>query len=107
MAQLTTPFRIYTSKIVNQLGKRDKAFFPIEYNSFGNFSSYGGTEVEINGVVVIEETATITCWYDANITNTSRLERLTDGAMFEVMNVENVEMRNQVMIIKAKRVSGV
>ena len=105
-AQLTTPFRIHTPFVENKLGQRVKSFAPVSYNSFGNFSGYGGTEKEVNGVTIIEETFSITCWFDPAITSECRIERLTDNAMFEVMNVENIEMRNQIMIIKVRRIAG-
>ena len=32
-----------------------------------NWKSYGGTEREVNGLTVIEDTATITAWYDPSV----------------------------------------
>lgn len=72
-----------------------------------NFKSYGGTETTVNGRYVIEDTATITTIYRPDITSDCRVIRLTDNAIFEIINEpENVEMRNQDLIFKVKRVKG-
>lgn len=105
-AQMTTPIRIQTVSYVDHLGQKRKNFQNVNYVSYANWSSYGGTEKEVDGVINIEETATLTTWYDENIVNEGQIIRLTDNAAFEIMNVENIEMRNQFMIIRVRRVDG-
>ena len=92
-AQMTTPIRIQTVSYVDHLGQKRKNFQNVNYVSYANWSSYGGT-------------ATLTTWYDENIVNEGQIIRLTDNAAFEIMNVENIEMRNQFMIIRVRRVDG-
>jgi hypothetical protein len=69
--------------------------------------SYGGTETTINGVLSVEDTAQIVCWYRPDIRSECRLVRLTDGAVYEVIGEpENIEMRNQFLKFKVRRVAG-
>lgn len=72
-----------------------------------NLSTYGGTETEKNGVLSIEDTATITTWYNPDIVAGCKIKRLTDGAEFEVIGTpENIEMRNMLSVFKVRRVGG-
>lgn len=72
-----------------------------------SFKTYGGTEQEVNGRYSIIDTATIVTWFTPSIKSDSRLKRLSDGAMFEVMNEpENIDMKNQFLKFKVQRVKG-
>jgi len=72
-----------------------------------NFKTYGGTETTVNGRYVIEDTATITTIYRPDITSNCQVVRLSDNATFEIINEpDNVEMRNQDLIFKVKRLKG-
>ena len=81
------------------------------YNSinlfFGSFKSYGGTERIVNGIYSIEDTANIETWYRPDISSNCRIARANDGAIFDVINEpENINMRNQFLKFKVKRVKG-
>lgn len=81
------------------------------YNSinlfFGSFKSYGGTEKIVNGIYSIEDTANIETWYRPDISSNCRIARANDGAIFDVINEpENINMRNQFLKFKVKRVKG-
>lgn len=77
---------------------------------FGSFKTYGGTEVKekiVNGIYVIEDTASIETWYRPDITSNCRIARANDGAIFDIMNEpENINMRNQFLKFKVRRVKG-
>lgn len=71
-----------------------------------NVSVYGA-ERESNGVAAVEETATVTTWYNPDITADCRIKILPAGAEFEIIGTpENVEMRNMFCVFKVKRVRG-
>lgn len=104
--QMTTPMMVYKTEEKFVLGVKTKVLTPAD-KVFCNFKTYGGTEKEVNGVIAVEDTATITCWYHPCITSDCILERLTDGARFEVLGEpENIEQRNMVMRFKVRRVKG-
>lgn len=74
---------------------------------FANFKSYGGTETNINDVYHILDTATITTWFHPDIKADCRIERLEDGAIYEIINEpEDVNFRHQFLIFKAQRMKG-
>ena len=74
---------------------------------FGSFKSYGGTEKIVNGIYSIEDTANIETWYRPDISSNCRIARASDGAIFDVINEpENINMRNQFLKFKVKRVKG-
>lgn len=113
--QKTTPFYYYVgsySKVngVNQRTftiEKDKDDKPIV--RFCNFSTYGGSEYNNNGVVVVDDTANIVCWFDPSIKAGGAIQLCEDanGPLFEILGEpENVEMRNQEMTFKVRRYKG-
>lgn len=73
---------------------------------FGSFKSYGGTEKEVNGVYSIEDTASVETWYRPDIRSNCRI-KLESGAVYDVISEpENIEMRNQFVKFKVRRVKG-
>lgn len=105
-AQMTTPCMLLTAKTENVLGVEKKTF--VEGNRFNcNWKTYGGTEVANNGILTIEDTATLVCWYDPAIRADCRVKRLTDGAVYEIISEpENIEQRNMLLQFKVQRVKG-
>lgn len=74
---------------------------------FGSFKTYGGTEKTVNGIYSIEDTANIETWYRPDITSNCKIARANDGAIFDIINEpENINMRNQFLKFKVKRVKG-
>lgn len=104
--QMTTPITIQTAQTIDTFGKRSKTYQSLDYNSFCNWSSYGGTEKDVNGVVSFEETAVLTMFYDPNARNDGRIINLLDNSIYEILSVENIEMRNQFMIVRVRKIAG-
>lgn len=74
---------------------------------FGNFKTYGGTERDVNGVYSIEDTANVETWFRPDIKSDCRVARAGDEAIYEIINEpENIEMKNQFMKFKVRRVKG-
>lgn len=74
---------------------------------YGGFKSYGGTERDVNGLYSIEDTAEVVCWYRPDIKSDCRIEVCDTGAKYEIINEpENVNMRNQFLKFKVKRIKG-
>lgn len=106
-AQKTTPFMrlVPTENRVN--GVRVKTFDPDGIVRFCNFSTYGGTEQTVNGVLSVEDTAQIVTWYEPDITSADRIRILETGADYEIIGEpENIELRRQEMQFKVRRVKG-
>lgn len=74
---------------------------------FGSFRTFGGTEREVNDVYTVEDTATIECWYDPAINAACRVYVCDTGATYEVIGTpENINMRNQYMKFKVRKIGG-
>ena len=74
---------------------------------FGSLKTYGGTERDINGIYSIEDTATIETWFRPDITSGCRIALANGGATYDILGEpENIEMRNQFLRFKVKRVKG-
>lgn len=74
---------------------------------YGSFKTYGGTERDINGIYSIEDTANVECWYRPDIKSDCRIAVIQTGAIYDILNEpENVNMRNQFLKFKVKRIKG-
>ena len=74
---------------------------------YGSFKTYGGTERNINGIFQIEDTAVIECFYRPDIKSECRIVVPQTGAIYEVFHEpENINMRNQFLRFKVKRIKG-
>lgn len=103
-----TPLKLLipTTEKVNGVIKKNFPALAAGVLIYGSFKTYGGTETTVNGLYSIEDTATVETWYRPDITAACRIATET-GAIYEIINEpENVEMRNQTLIFKVKRVKG-
>lgn len=74
---------------------------------FGSFKSYGGTEKNVNGVYSIEDTANIETWYRPDIKADCRVVVADTGNVYDILGEpENINMRNQFLKFKVRRVKG-
>lgn len=106
-SQMTTVMRLQQPTIVTEYGVSTKVWRDTSLVVRANFKSYGGTEKVSNDVLVVEDTAQIVCWYHPDIKGDCRLVRLTDNAVFEILGEpENIELRNQFLKFKVRRVKG-
>lgn len=70
-----------------------------------SFKSYGGTEINVNGTTVVEDTATVETWYRPDITSSSRL--LIGSTTYEILGTpENINMSNQYLQFKVRAIKG-
>ena len=90
--QMNTPATYYSCSTQKISGREQK-----DYNYVGVFKGHfkekGGSEVEVNGVKLINKSITFTCWYDPQIKQKGRFDIF--GNLYEITNVENVEMRGR------------
>lgn len=88
---------------VNGVAKKD---FQESEVIFCSFKGFGGTERELNDVFVVENTAVVETFFRPDIKNDCRLKLPLDNSEWEILNIENIEMRNQFLKIKVKSISG-
>lgn len=111
--QMTTPLRLQVPKYATFNAVKQKTYESVDGVIMANFKTYGGTEKEINGVLVVEDTAQIVCWYRPDITSGCRVvlldgsEDTANARCYEILgDPENIEMRNQFLKFKVRRVKG-
>lgn len=107
------PFRILTPAQTVTKGVREKSYTESETTFFCSFRTFGGSESTENGIYSVVDTATLETWYTPELTAAVRIRILpTDGSsetgqLYEVMgSPENIEMRNQYLLCKVKRITG-
>ena len=106
-AQMTTATRLQTPTGGKTLGVSKNTYADVSGVVMVNWKSFGGTETASNGVLSVEDTAQIVCWYRPDIRSNCRLVRLADGAVYEIIGEpENIEQRNQFLKFKVRRVKG-
>ena len=106
-SQMTTPMQLQQPLVAVSYGVNTKTYKNVDGVIWANFKTYGGTEKVSNNVLSVEDTAQIVCWFRPDIKSDCRLIRLSDGAAFEILGEpENIEMRNQFLKFKVKRVVG-
>jgi hypothetical protein len=86
--------------VENALGDNSNIFY-------GSFTTYGGTERDINGIYSLIDTANILTWYRPDITTDCRIAVAETGDIYDIINQpENLNMRNQYLKFKVKRFRG-
>lgn len=105
---MKVPFKLLT---VSEYEKVKGVMQPKSYVEkdliYCSFKTYGGTEKDVNGRYVIYDTANIITWFRPDIKSDCRLKRMSDGALFEILNEpENIEMKNQYLKFKVQRIKG-
>lgn len=106
-AQKTTPFMRLVAKSERINGVIVKTYDPDGMVRFCNFSTYGGTEQTVNGVLSVEDTAQVVTWFEPDLTSADRIRLLETGVEYEIIGEpENIELRKQEMQFKVRRVKG-
>ena len=88
----------------------EKKTFPAPSNGilfYGSFRTFGGTERDVNGVYSIEDTATVETWFTPAIKSDCRVAIAGTNTVYDILGEpENIDMRNQYLVFKVKRVKG-
>ncbi|MDP4095470.1 head-tail adaptor protein [Paenibacillus sp. P96] len=104
--QMNTQVRIQKriEKTVNgapEISYQDIAADPLEFCSW---KGKGGTESTQSGTLVVEDTAEVVMWYRSGITQKDRLLLNDDvNQLYEIVSVEDVELRHMWLLLKVKR----
>lgn len=107
--QLNTPMKLM---IVEKYEKTNGVSKPIYKEAsdsiiYCNFKTYGGTERTENGRYIIEDTANIVTWFRPDIKSDCQLIRLSDNAVFEILNEpEDIDQMHIYSKFKIKRIKG-
>ena len=101
------PMKLLIPQWSNVNGVRKKTYPADGEMMFGSFKTFGGTEMTVNGVYSIRNTATIECWFHPDVKADCRIILLQTNETYEIIgDPENIEMRNQFLRFKVQRVGG-
>lgn len=112
-AQMVTPLRLQRPVSAASYGVNVKTWETANGVIMANFKTFGGTEKNDNGVLSVEDTAQVVCWYRPDITAGCRVV-LLDGTedtaaakCYEILGEpENIELRNMFLKFKVRRIKG-
>lgn len=103
----TTPMHLYLPETERINGKVVKTYSTQNHFFYASFKTYGGTESTVNGVIGVEDTATVKTWYDPIFVSGAKVTIAGTDREYEIITEpENVEMRNRYTVFKVKRIKG-
>lgn len=107
-APFTTPMLLYVPTAARVKGVNVKTY-PVEGELiYGSFRTFGGTEVERDGIYVTRDTAVIDTWYRPDIAAECRIVLADDTSqVYEIIGKpEDIEMRHQFMQFRVEQLGG-
>lgn len=105
-AQMTTPLVLQIPTMSDYHGARKNTFTDAG-TIFANFKTFGGTELLVDGILQVIETAQVVTWYRPDIQAGCRIKRAADGAVFEILGEpEDIEQRHMILKFKVRRIKG-
>lgn len=106
------PFGLLIPSAATVHGVEQKTFpdpedVPESLYFFGTFRTFGGTEMTVNGLYAIEDTATVETWYRPDITAACRIFRRDTGAIYDIIGTpEDINARRQFLVLKIRAVES-
>lgn len=72
-----------------------------------SFKTYGGTEIVVNNVLTVVNTADVETWYRPEITSDCIIVNAYNNFRYEIIgDPENIDMRNQLLKFKVRQTKG-
>lgn len=102
----TVPMFLFVPTTTTVKGSAKKTYPAQGEQIFCRFRTFGGTETTVNGVLVVENTATVETWYRPDIKSDCVLKDV-DGLPYEILGTpEDIEQRHQFLRFKIRAVKG-
>jgi hypothetical protein len=97
---------LYIPTTTTSKGSAKKTYPAQGEQIFCRFRTFGGTETTVNGVLVVENTATIETWYRPDIKSDCILKDVS-GLSYEILGTpEDIEQRHQFLRFKVRAIKG-
>lgn len=105
-APFNVKFRLIQIEVEdNNTGKPTEKEIITDDYILASFKTYGGTDLTVNGRLVVEDTGTLYTYYNPKIGTRTKLLDITEGVKYEVLGrPENIERRNQYMMIRVRSI---
>lgn len=106
LSNFRTPLMLQIPVYKTSYGTTTKTGYEDSITFLASFKAKG-TEVEKDGLLVIQETANVMCWYNPLIQSNARIKNLNSGKVYEILgDVENIDELNQRMQFKVRLIRG-
>lgn len=104
--EFNTPVRVLHRVETNINGALKISWTPETQLSFCSYKAFHGSESLRAGTLGVLDGGTVTMWFDPLITTKDRLKINDDASLeYEIISPpENVEMRNEYLVMKVQRV---
>jgi hypothetical protein len=100
------PMFLYIPTTITVKGSAKKTYPAQGVQIFCRFRTFGGTETTVNGVLVVENTATVETWYRPDIKSDCVLKDVS-GLPYEILGTpEDIEQRHQFLRFKVRAIKG-
>ena len=108
-APFNVPLKLLIPSYADVVGVGKKTFPAVADGVliYGSFVTFGGTDVESNGLLTVEDTAVIETWYRPDIKSNCRIADAQTGEVYEILgNPENIRKQNQYLRIRVRGIKG-
>ena len=100
------PMFLFVPTTTTVKGSAKKTYPAQGVQIFCRFRTFGGTETTVNGVLVVENTATVETWYRPDIKSDCVLKDVS-GLSYEILGTpEDIEQRHQFLRFKVRAIKG-
>lgn len=100
------PMFLFIPTVTTVKGSAKKTYPAQGEQIFCRFRTFGGTETTVNGVLVVENTATVETWYRPDIKSDCVLKDVS-GLSYEILGTpEDIEQRHQFLRFKVRAIKG-
>jgi SPP1 family predicted phage head-tail adaptor len=97
---------LYIPTTTTSKGSAKKTYPENGEQIFCRFRTFGGTETTVNGVLVVENTATVETWYRPDIKSDCVIKDVS-GLSYEILGTpEDIEQRHQFLHFKVRAIKG-
>ena len=102
----TVPMFLFIPTTTTVKGSAKKTYPAQGVQIFCRCRTFGGTETTVNGVLAVENTATIETWYRPDIQSDCVLKDVS-GLSYEILGTpEDIEQRHQFLRFKVRAIKG-
>ncbi len=102
--QMNTPATHRKPTGYQNVNGRDQKLYQPKGVILGHYKEKSGGETIVNGLKVVTKSITFTCWYNPALEEKDQL--IIMGKVYEITNIEDVEMRHRYMTCELESVEA-
>ena len=103
----STAIEVFAPTKTTAKGSAKKTYPKTGFVAYCSFRTFGGTDLQRDGVYSVIDTASVETWYRPDIKSDCRIKVLDTGDFYEIIGKpENINMRNQFLFFKVRAIEG-